>query len=147
MPTPFWFALLDAHCREKSGLTIPFLVGASAIQSGTSVRPENANFIMSQMKEIRFSNSMFFVALCTHLQAPVITLVHDYGEGIKFNLGPEWGSDDQERMKRVLLDAEEPIRSGNFSRIREGSIRSWRPFCEDELNQIRRVIKSYDSEA
>lgn len=146
MTTPFWFALLDLHCYEKSGLTIPFLVGASAIHRGAVAHPEDANQILSEMSGNHFTNSLFYITICTHLQAPVITLIHDYGSGVKFCLNAEWGENDEERNKRLLLNAEEPIRSENFSRIREGDVRSWKPFQENDLEQINSVIKTHDAE-
>jgi hypothetical protein len=145
--TPFWFALLNSHCYEKAGLTLPFLVGASAIHRGAVARPEDANLIISEMNEIHFTNYLFYIAVCTSLQSPVITLVHNYGSGVKFCLSSEWGSNDEERTKRLLHHAEEPIRSGKFSRIREGDVRSWKPFQEDDLDQIDSVIKTHYAES
>lgn len=144
---PFWFALLEAYCADKVGPTIPYLVGASAIYHGKTASVADAKSMLSEMMETQYANTSLIFSFCNHIQAPVVSLFHDYGTGVRFSLPNEWGSNDRERVRKLLLNAAEPIQQGNFSRIREGNDRSWKTFQEEELQEIRSVIRAYTADS
>ena len=141
MSNPTWLRLLRAHCKDKDGLSLPFLVGGSAYPAEVATI-DDAQTILEQMRSLDSSKGSVCLSYCARLRAPVFTLLpKGYGTGLRVALDGTWGDTDLQRIEKVLADSKEPIESSHFSRAQEGGLWCWQPFTPQDRDWIVTVLK------
>lgn len=143
MPCPFWHHLLSAYCENGAGLSLPHLVGASAIHSGKPPHRSDAAQIVSEMVGTVQQNLRYHVSLCGKLKVPVFGVLEGWGTGMRVDLGPEWGATNEGKLLCVVERSAAPIDAATYSRVRGATGFEWGAFTSDEDAFIRDVIKRY----
>ena len=142
MNSSAWLRLLRAHCGDKDGLSLPYLVGGSAYPTEAATI-KDARTILGQMRSLDSSEGGVYLSRCARLQVPVFTLLpKGYGTGLKVGLDETWGKTDLQKIEKVLADAKDPIESAHFSRAQEDGIWCWRRFTPDERAWIASVLQN-----
>ena len=124
MKPPFWIALLDSWCRKKTGLSLPFLVGATAIHKGMSPDATFAGAIMTYIRNNNEAGTYFRIAHCGLTGVPIIAT-------------------DTEKLEQYQQNAQLLIQKGYFSRVPDYPTFSWSRFTEDDLKFIDSVSRTY----
>jgi len=132
MNTPTWLKLLDSHCQEKDGLSLPYLVGASDPPESTSSFTL-ATTVIEEMRAGQQSKRGVYLSFCGRLKVPVFTMLpQGYGTGLRVELDEYWGDTDEEKIRKVIDESKEPIESGCFSRIQQDGIWCWTPYTDTD---------------
>ena len=137
MSSPAWLRLLRAHCRDRDGLSLPYLVGGAAYPNEANATIEDARTIVRQMRSLHSSEGSVYLSRCARLRVPVFTLLpKGYGTGLQIGLDGTWGNTDVQKIEKVLADSKEPIESAHFSRVQEDGVWCWRRFTPEERDSI-----------
>ena len=135
-----WVTLLEEWCKTRSGLTLPFLVGASAIHASRDSAPTTARQIIEYIKQSQETDRYFRIQECGATGFPVVGIVQSKGEtGYKVFLDEKWGDTEDDQMMRYLSASEAAIQSGYVSRVPDYPDFSWGDFTAEELRFIDRV--------
>ncbi|HTV54879.1 MAG TPA: hypothetical protein VMI06_08170 [Terriglobia bacterium] len=144
--TPDWLRLLQAwQGRGKRGLTLPFLVGAIALQRGEleASRVETEE-LLKDIQSKKLPGRAVEVGWCWDLKAPILSVVQSPHSGLVFgsDLKRNFKCDDPDELAgRLLAGAELPIREGNFSRIPEEWGARWDTFTPLDRELIKRAFQ------
>ena len=141
--TPFWIALLEEWCttRKRSGLCLPFLVGATAIHENSNPDAAFAGKIIGHIRSNNTESTYFRNSRCTQIKVPVIG-IHHYPpnqSGYRNFLNESWGKTDEEKLREYTRDSERLISAGRFSRVFAGQGYGWSEFTPEDRQFIQDV--------
>lgn len=149
MNHPFWITLLEEWCsqsRKGTGLSLPFLVGATAIHNNTVADLEYTSEIVAHIRNNNAENTYFRVARCPQVRVPVIGIWHyPPRSGYALFLDDSWGGSEEDKWNAYEWDAQNLIKREYFSRVPDGHGYAWSGFTDQDLSFIRAVsIKIYN---
>ncbi|MFA5193942.1 MAG: hypothetical protein WC740_24815 [Verrucomicrobiia bacterium] len=137
-----WLKLLRAHCKEKDGLSLPFLVGGASYPTEANAKIEDAAAVLEQMESLDPAEGSVYLSVCARLQVPVFTLLpKGYGTGLRVGLNDTWGNTDAEKIQKVLTESKGPIASARFSRIQDNGIWCWAHFTDADKAFIASALQ------
>lgn len=145
MKHPFWITLLEEWCtkRGRSGLTLPFLVGATAIHNGSTLDPTFARDIIDCIIANDEKDTYFRIARCPQVKVPVIGIHHYPPEsGYHLHLDDTWGRSEEAKLQEYVADAQRLIARGYFSRVPNGHGYRWSEFTALDIKFIEGVPKN-----
>ena|SRR5713226_8897572 len=158
---PDWFRLIEAW---RTGLTLPFLVGATSHHRGKSaVGREDISSLLEEIIDHPVEGYIVHLRLCPTLES-IVFEVYDQDSLDKLdNIGVKiWGQNsstpslvvnrglatelepqlDREGLLKALIeDAEGPVSSGNFSRNRTKDGVQYGPFQRHDLDFIQKALE------
>lgn len=141
MELPFWYRLVELWCQNRTGLTVPLIVGADARYRGASPAVEDVSRLLKEMRQHRVPGGCIRVMQCPDLRAPVVN-VSRYGK-VPFVIDESVTKEkSQEEALRLLVeDAEYRVGRGEFSRVGDWPAYRWAVLQPEDLEFIDRVIE------
>jgi len=141
MKTPFWHRLVYNWCLNgRTGLTLPFIVGADARARNSPAKPEDARRLLDEMRVFDSPEGAPVLKWCPDRRVLVIGMnLFSHGrltiDDSLTNDGPKEGKILEELAQVSAMR----VRDGEFSIL--GEPPAWAPFDTDDLDFIDSVIK------
>ena len=147
MDIPFWFKLIRSwNDISRTGLTLPFIVGADAIARNADAAPEDASRLLDEMRSHDICEFTVLVMSCPNRLAPVFSvqrrLATDWPPLMPRLTEGSWGTTDDEILESLGAHAAQRISQGHLSRIGEWPDMKWCPFQPNDLEFINTVINN-----
>lgn len=139
--SPFWLTLLNYWCANRTGLTLPFIVGADAIQREAEVSPTDTRRLFNEI----YLNGGVELIICPDIKVPILAISRSYPAAFRVHLDNTWGESDGEKLENFVTNAEHLVNAGRFSRTRYYQDTRWDKFQEEDLDFINSAIRSYVS--
>lgn len=143
MKHPLWFRLVHTWCSNgRTGLTLPFLVGADARARDGIASSADVRRILAEMLSYRDPRCSLIILWCPNRGAPVLG-VHGVG-GLRLmiadSLKEKWGKNEEKIVEELIQVSERVIRQGHFSRIGDAPNAEWSSFDRSDLEFIDSLI-------
>jgi hypothetical protein len=140
MNHPAWFLLIEAWCFEekKTGLTLPFLIGADARSRGVDAKPDDVRPMLDEIATFVPARGFLMVRWCPWLSEPVFGLFAGKSGPLEFQaeLFGDEGSADK-LLEEIARNAEILVSHQCFSKSLAGK---WSAFTEKDLNFIDSIL-------
>jgi len=140
MNNPFWFNLVYTWCvNGRTGLTLPFIVGADARARNELARPEDVFRILTEIQSFNGSDGSLKLTWCPDRRALVICLSSFRRGGFTIDGALVTAGTTAERVLHDLVQVSEArVKDGDFSRV--GDPPEWASFELEDIEFIDSVI-------
>jgi hypothetical protein len=143
MATPFWFLLVRTWCLNgRTGLTLPFLVGADARARNTPAALGDVRRLLDKIRKFRSADGSLVLRWCPNRGAPVVG-VEPFGDRqlrVDDTLKAKWGTNEEKIFEELAQVSEMRVKDGGFSRVGDPPEAQWVAFDRDDLEFIDSVI-------
>lgn len=140
MNTPLWFRLVHHWCQNgRTGLTVPFLVGADARDRGVPADPKDAERIVTEISNYRSPGVALRIVNCPDLRVPVVGTECSASSKLYIHLPEKWGKEEDQILRTLASDAAALVKRGLFSRLGGYPNQRWDILQCEDITFIDRV--------
>lgn len=147
MEVPFWYKMLHKWCTSRTGMTLPYIVGAISVESETDVSKDDIESFINEAVESNLPQQVVAIR-CDNVRDLVFGLTdkrHKYSTGIylsnNFYITTSIAqfATTQKELVNYCMKYWDDIKEGKFSKVR-GQYIKFDKSDYDFINESKAII-------